>query len=103
MPIRISQLRVETLRQKANPQMRVTQIAVEYAANKAFSAQAKMRVTQIAIEFPFTSTSGGGGGPGPSPTNGDIPPPECIPAPTQQCPTQPDLQALPEVCELQGS
>lgn len=104
MPIRISQLRTETLRQAANPEMRVTQLAVELAANKASTQQAKMRVTQIAIEFPFTGTPAPPGPPPPPPpTRGDTPPPECQPAPTQECATQPDLMSIAETCELQGS
>jgi hypothetical protein len=103
MPIRISQLRTETLRQAANPEMRVTQLAVELAANKGPTVP-RMRVTQIAIEFPFTGTpTPPPGPPGPTPTRGDTPPPECEPAPTQQCVTEPDLQSIPETCELQGS
>jgi hypothetical protein len=104
MPIRISQLRTETLRQAANPEMLVTQLAVEFAAKKVANAQAKMRVTQIAIEFPFTGAPAPPGPPPPPPpTRGDTPPPTCQPAPTQECAIQPDLQSIAEACELQGS
>lgn len=104
--VRITQLRVETLRQGGNAQQaRVTQEAIEVVANKAFAAQAKMRVTQIAIEFPFTSSPiPPGPPPPPTPTRGDVPvPPECEPAPTQECTLQPDIQVTPGLCELQGS
>ena len=103
--IRITQLRTETLRQGGNAQQaRVTQMAVELAAGLDFAHQAQMRVTQIAIEFPFTGAPAPPGPPPPPPpTQGDTPPAECSPPPTQECMTQPDIQTVPGLCELQGS
>jgi len=105
MPIRICQIRTETLRQGGNAQqMRVTQAAIEIANQPGFSAQAEMRVTQIAIEFPFTSTTPP---PTPStpptPTQGNTPPAECSLPPTSECVTTPALISTDESCEALGS
>jgi hypothetical protein len=104
MPIRICQIRTETLRQGGNAQrMRVTQLAVEDVNQPDQTSQQRMRVTQIAIEFPFTLTTPPGPPPPPSPTQGDTPPAECSPPPTSECVTTPAVQVTDESCEQLGS
>jgi hypothetical protein len=105
MPIRITQLRTETLRQGGNAQQaRVTQQAVEVVNQPAFVLQQQMRVTQIAIEFPFTAAAPPGPPPPPPPTQGDTPvPTTCQPPPTAECVTTPALQSTDQTCEALGS
>jgi hypothetical protein len=105
MPIRITQLRMEALRQGANPAARATQLAVETISQPAQTNQQRMIVTQIVIEFPFTNTSNIPPPPGtpPTPTQGDTPPTQCAPPPTMLCAVEPDIRAIPETCELLGS
>jgi hypothetical protein len=105
MPIHISQLRTETLRQGANPAERVTQIVIETVSQPAFTNQQRMLVTQIVIEFPFPNTGVVPPPPGtpPTPTQGDVTPIECEPPPTAQCAIEPDIRATVEACELLGS
>ena len=100
MPYRVTQDALEAL-VIGNPQMRVTQAAVE-TAHQPPGAQ-RMRVTQIAIEFPFPGPSVVPPPPVPTPTQGDTPPAQCAPPPGAQCASQPDIQARTEVCEQLGS
>ena len=101
MPIRISQERVEILRQGTARNLRVTQEAIEQAFAPA--GQQNLRITQIAIEFPFPGPTAVMPPTVPIPTQGDTPPIACAPPPTMLCTTEPDVQATTEACELQGS
>jgi hypothetical protein len=104
MPIRITQMRVETLRQGGNAQQaRVTQAAVEVVNQPGPTLQQQMRVTQIAVEFPFPFSQSGGGGSVPPPTQGDTPPANCQPPPTNECVTTPAVQSTDQGCESPGS
>lgn len=105
MPIRITQLRTESLRQNSNPAARATQLAIETIGQPAQTHQQRMIVTQIVIEFPFTNTSVIPPPPGtpPTPTQGDVTPVQCEPPPTDLCTTEPDIRSTPETCELLGS
>jgi hypothetical protein len=105
MPVRITQMRVEQLRQGGNAQQgRVTQLAVEIADQPNQTNQQRMMVTQIAIEFPFTGQPSPGPPPPPPPTQGDTPPAGgCAPPPTSECVTTPALQVTDETCEQLGS
>lgn len=104
VPVRISQERVEALRQSTTRNLRVTQAAVEQINQP--NGQQNLRITQIAIEFPFPGPSVPPPPPppgGPTPTEGDVTPAQCEPPPTAVCTTEPDLRSTPETCELLGS